>query len=105
MVQIEVKKSDNGDIIGFYVSGHAGFGKSGTDVVCAGVSALVFNCMNSIEEFSDTKFDLIQNEHDGIVDFTCKPPLDGKAILLMQSMFLGARQIQETYGSEYVTLK
>ncbi|MCI9419171.1 MAG: ribosomal-processing cysteine protease Prp [Eubacterium sp.] len=104
MIQIDVKKSESGDIIGFYVSGHAGFSPCGTDVVCAGISVLVFNCINSIEQFSKTRFDLIQNETDGIIDFSCKEPLDDKANLLLRSMFLGVQGIQDTYGSKYVTL-
>lgn len=104
MIQIRVKRSDKDEIIGFHVSGHAGFSQYGTDVVCAGVSALVINCINSIEKFSDTRFDLIQNESDGIIDFICKPPLDEKAVLLMKSMFYGLQEIQDTYGSEYVML-
>lgn len=104
MIQIRVKRSDNDDIVGFHVSGHAGFSQYGTDVVCAGVSALVINCINSIEKFSDTRFDLIQSESDGVIDFTCKMPLDDKAVLLMKSMFYGVQEIQDTYGNEYVTL-
>ena len=105
MIQLETKKSEDGGVIGFYVSGHAGFSESGTDIVCAGVSALVINCMNSIEKFSETKFDLIQNEKDGIIDFTCKQPLDDRAVLLLKSMLFGVKEIQDTYGNEYVTLK
>lgn len=105
MIQVQVKESDDGNVVGFYVSGHAGFSEYGTDVVCAGVSMLVINCMNSIEQFSDTKFDLVQNEKDGIIDFTCKEPLDDKAVLLLKSMFFGIRKIEERYGSGYVKLK
>ncbi len=104
MIQINAKKSESGDIIGFYVSGHAGFSPSGTDIVCAGISVLVFNCINSIEQFSETRFDLIQKEKDGIIDFSCKEPLDDRAKLLLRSMFLGVQGIQDTYGSKYVTL-
>ena len=64
MIEIRIKKSDRGDIIGFHMSGHADYAEHGSDVVCAGVSALVINCINSIEEFTDTKFDLVQNEND-----------------------------------------
>lgn len=103
MIQIREKKSVNGNIIGFHLSGHAGFSQYGTDVVCAGVSALVINCINSVEEFTDTEFDLIQNEEDGLIDFTCKEPVDEKALLLIQSTLYGLSQISESYGSKYVT--
>lgn len=104
MIQIQVKKSEKDTIIGFHVSGHAGFAQRGTDVVCAGVSVLVINCINSIEKFSDTKFDLIHDESDGIIDFTCIEPLDEKAVLLMKSMFFGIQGIQDAYENEYVTV-
>lgn len=104
MIQIEVKQSESGDIVGFYMSGHAEFSECGTDVVCAGVSALAFNCINSIEQFTDTRFNLIQNEKDGMIDFSCQEPLDDRAVLLLKSLFLGVRGIQDAYGSEYVML-
>ena len=104
MIQIHIKKSEHGNIIGFHVSGHAGFSPHGTDVVCAGVFALVINCINSVEQFTDTRFDLSQNESAGVIDFTCKTPVDDKAMLLIRSMIFGIREIENTYGNEYVAL-
>ncbi len=104
MVEIDVRKSEHGNVTGFHVSGHAGFAEHGSDVICAGVSVLVINCINSIEQFSNTKFDLIQNEKDGVIDFTCKEPLDDRAVVLLQSLLYGLKEIQDTYGKEYVIL-
>ena len=104
MVEIDVRKSEHGNVTGFHVSGHAGFAEHGSDVICAGVSVLVINCINSIEHFSNTKFDLIQNEKDGVIDFTCKEPLDDRAVVLLQSLLYGLKEIQDTYGKEYVIL-
>ena len=59
--------------------------------------------INSIEEFTDTKFDLVQNDNDGLLDFTCKEPLDSGAVLLLKSLFKGIQGIQESYGKQYVT--
>lgn len=103
MIEVRVKKSDSGDIIGFHMSGHAGYAEYGSDIVCAGVSTLSINCINSIEEFTDTKFDLVQNDNDGLLDFTCKEPLDSGAVLLLKSLFKGIQGIQESYGKQYVT--
>ena len=104
MVEIDVRKSEHGNVTGFHVSGHAGFAEHGSDVICAGVSVLVINCINSIEQFSNPKFDLIQNEKDGVIDFTCKEPLDDRAVVLLQSLLYGLKEIQDTYGKEYVIL-
>ena len=38
MVEIDVRKSEHGNVTGFHVSGHAGFAEHGSDVICAGVS-------------------------------------------------------------------
>ena len=103
MIEVRVKKSDSGDIIGFHMSGQAGYAEYGSDIVCAGVSTLAINCINSIEEFTDTKFDLVQNDNDGLLDFTCKEPLDSGAVLLLKSLFKGIQGIQESYGKQYVT--
>ena len=43
----------NNTYFGFKISGHADYGCCGKDVVCAGVSALVINTINSIEKFTN----------------------------------------------------
>ena len=103
MIKVTIYKNANSDTMGFYLSGHAGYAEYGSDIVCAGVSTLAINCINSIEEFTDTKFDLVQNDNDGLLDFTCKEPLDSGAVLLLKSLFKGIQGIQESYGKQYVT--
>ena len=39
------------------------------------------------------------------MEFTCKPPLDDRAVVLLQSLFFGVQEIQKKYGNEYVTLQ
>ncbi|MCR5796620.1 MAG: ribosomal-processing cysteine protease Prp [Eubacterium sp.] len=98
-----IKRSDSGRPYGFRISGHAGYSESGTDIVCAGVSALSINTINSIENLTETRFTVDQSDKDnGILELTCKEPVDDKAILLLESLDLGIREIEKTY-SEYVT--
>lgn len=40
----------DGKAVGFCVSGHAGYGESGNDIVCAGVSSAVMLTANAITE-------------------------------------------------------
>lgn len=103
MIKIHVKRSDSGNIIGFQVSGHAGFADYGNDIVCASVSVLVINCINSIEKYSPTtKIVTKEDEQAGLIDFSCEQP-DEYAILLMNSLLLGLQGIQESYGTKYIT--
>ena len=59
----------SGDIIGFQSKGHAGHGMRGTDVVCASVSALIINTINSIEKLTHDKFDENINDRRAIIEF------------------------------------
>ena len=43
-------------VTGFRIEGHAGYAKHGKDIVCAAVSALVMNTMNSIHSFTSDVF-------------------------------------------------
>ena len=54
MTSITVIKEDN-RIIAFTCNGHAGYAKESEDIVCAAISMLVINTINSIEALTSTK--------------------------------------------------
>ena len=68
------------------IDGHAGYAEAGKDIVCAGVTALTENLIDSIESLTEDK---IQYEiSPGRVDIHYKDlSEDGK--LLVDSFFLG----------------
>ena len=90
--------------IGFDCIGHAGFAESGEDIVCAGVSALVINTMNSIGCLTRAKFSAETDEDTGMIAVRFDRPANHKVRLLMDSMILGLQGIQENYGDEYIAL-
>ena len=49
MITITVKKR-NGNYLEFVSKGHAGYAEEGQDIVCAAVSVLVINTVNSLED-------------------------------------------------------
>lgn len=51
------------DVQTLMVSGHANFAQYGKDIVCAGVSAIVFGGMNALESFKDN-VEFIQKENE-----------------------------------------
>ena len=52
------------------VIGHSGYAEAGSDIICAGVSALVINTINSIETFHrGFCIILIQKRQSGLIDF------------------------------------
>ena len=50
MINVQAKK-ENGHYKSFHINGHAMYAEAGSDIVCAAVSALVINTINSIEEW------------------------------------------------------
>ncbi len=100
MITISVYKNADGKLIGFRSTGHAGFAESGQDIVCAAVSALIINTVNSIETFTSDTFDI--KEDVGMVDFKIISNPGNDSTLLLNSLFLGLNGIREDYGKQYI---
>ena len=91
MTTVTIYQTKNGIYKGFELSGHAGYAKSGADIVCAAISMLTTNTINSIETFTDDFFSYEENASD-------------KSQLLISSMVLGLSQLEKSYR-KYVRLK
>ena len=102
MITIEIRKSGN-EYVGFSSKGHAGYAEEGYDIICAAVSVLTVNTINSIEKFTEDAFKA--EAADGMVrwKFT-EIPLSKEANLLMDSLVLGLKDIQENYGKKYIKI-
>ena len=87
---------------GFRSSGHAGYAEEGSDIICAAVSVLSLNTLNSIEAFTEDEFS--GEQEDGSLTCTFPEPLSEKAALLMDSMVLGLTDIQKSYGKPYIRI-
>ncbi len=105
MIEITRIKNENDENIGFRCVGHAGFARRGKDIVCASVSALVLNTINSIEAFTEDKFSCAQEEKSGLIEFIIVSEVSKESALLMDTLFLGLTQIQNDYGKRFITVK
>ena len=103
MTKISVFMKD-GIYTGFEVDGHAGYAESGEDVVCAGISALVLNTMNSIEAFTEDGFSYEADPKTGHIKFQFETTISHDSELLMNSLVLGLQGVKEEYGKEYMKL-
>ena len=102
MITIKVRKK-NGSYEEFISKGHAGYAEAGQDIVCAAVSALIINTVNSLEKFTDDNFDV--HEKDGFVYIHFRNNLSERAMLLMDSLLLGLTEIAGSYNNRYLTVK
>ena len=102
MIKVEINKKNN-VIESIHCKGHAGYAEEGYDIICAAVSVLTVNTINSIEKFTEDAFKA--EAKDGMVrwKFT-ELPLSKEANLLMDSLVLGLMDIQENYGKKYIKI-
>ncbi|MEQ9763768.1 ribosomal-processing cysteine protease Prp [Streptococcus jiangjianxini] len=98
----------NQRLVSVEITGHAGSGEFGYDIVCAAVSTLSINLVNSIEVLTDCTADVTIDEIDGgymkitLSDLTDLK--DEKVQLLFESFLLGMTSLAEN-SQEFVTTK
>ena len=66
-----------GRIVGFESEGHAGYAESGSDIVCAAVSALLISCVNGLETAAHVEPIVRQNDEIGYLKAELPEALDG----------------------------
>ncbi len=103
MITITILQNKDKSFVGFDCIGHAGYAEEGEDIVCAGVSALVINTVNSLACLTKTKFDTDTEEETGKLSVLFKGETDSEADLLMRSLVLGLQGIQDSY-KDYIHL-
>lgn len=104
MIQITIYQGHEKEYKRFRCIGHSGYSESGSDIICAAVSILVINTMNSIEEFTSTKLQVKADEDTGLIDCRLVGSIDHDTELLIRTMILGLQGIQEDYGNDYIIL-
>ena len=65
-----------GRIVGFESEGHAGYAESGSDIVCAAVSALLISCANALESAAHVEPIVRQNDDIGYLKAELPNALD-----------------------------
>lgn len=102
MTKIRIYKDSAGSYKGFQCRDHAGSGEYGFDIVCAAISVLTINTVNSLEQLTKDTFDLTQQEELGLIQVIFRDSLSAAGQLLMDSYVLGLESIREEYGSSYI---
>ena len=105
MTEITIYKNREGAFLGFDCLGHAGYADAGEDIVCAGISALVINTVNAVEQYTGQPHTTEADEKSGEIRLRFTSPVEHDAELLMKSMVLGLRGIQNNYGNRFIHLR
>ena len=105
MTQITFHKTTAGEYQGFTCDGHAGYANHGKDIVCASISVLVINTINSLEQITGEQMQVDTDEDSGVIQCNfVNQPLKETSKALMDSLVLGLTQIEKQYGKSYCKL-
>ena len=86
-------------------NGHAGFAEYGEDIVCAAISVLTINLINSIDSFTEDEIEVDQDEDKGIIRIRFENAPSHDADLLLRSFELGVDSIFRQYGKKFLNIK
>lgn len=92
---------ENDKLIGFKCDGHANYSYFGNDIVCAAVSVLTINTINSLEVIAHKQVDVF--EEDGYIEYRIRGKPSVQSNILLQSAKLGYESIADEY-KKYVTI-
>ena len=104
MTHVSIIKTRNGEYKGFNCIGHSGYADAGEDIVCAAISVLVINTINSLEQLAGEKFELVTGEEEGLIDCRFVSTINENSKLLLDSMVLGLQEIKKQYGKTFIDL-
>ncbi len=105
MITITIYKDPQGRYKGFRTNGHAQSAEYGKDIVCAAVSMLVINTINSMESLLQEAFTCNEDSNTGTIELRFHKIPQSGSILLMDSMVLGLNEVKKQYGKKYILLK
>jgi uncharacterized protein YsxB (DUF464 family) len=101
-------KNKNGLIYKFFVLGRTNYAENGKDIVASATSVLTINTVNSLDQLTDTKINVKQEEISGMpyvemeMEYFKSDVGKEKANVLIDSFMLGLKQINEMYGEKYL---
>ena len=105
MTTVIIRKTVDGSYQGFTCMGHSGYAGKGSDIVCASVSVLVINAVNSLEKLAGQKMEVSANDDTGFIHCRFSATLSYEGKLFIDSMIMGLSEIAKQYGRKYLTLK
>ncbi len=104
MISVTIHLNNQQECVGFQTLGHAEYADPGYDIICAAVSVLTLNTINSIQQFTESKFHYEEEQSSGKMVFHLEGDASPEAKLLLSSMVLGLQGIQDSYGKKFLCL-
>lgn len=105
MINISIVEDEVGSIRGFEIRGHSGYAESGSDVVCAAVSALAYTAVGAIKDmYKEPAWETKDGYMKCIVSSDVTKDNQGVVAIILNTIVIGFRQIELSY-SKYVRVE
>lgn len=102
MIKVTIDYAPQERIVSFTLSGHSDFAKKGSDIVCAGVSAVSFGTVNAIMSLTDVNPEIEQGGEGGylrcVIPEELSEDTQEKVQLLLNGMLISLQTIERDYG-------
>jgi uncharacterized protein YsxB (DUF464 family) len=105
MTTVVIRRNQKKEYLSFTCMGHAGFAKGKQDILCAAISILVINTVNTLEELAGEKLRVSQNEETGFIQCEFLEKLQEKSAFLLDAMVFGLKNLKSEYGDKYLQIR
>ena len=103
MIHIEIQRDSRGIYRSFRCTGHADYAEAGSDIICAGVSALVIHTGNCIQDLNHENPVVHADEtNGGYLEMIFRGEPSGQSGYLIDCMIHGLDWIIRQYGTTYL---
>jgi uncharacterized protein YsxB (DUF464 family) len=96
MIKVKIWR-DGGRITACEVTGHAGAGEKGKDIVCAAVSALAETALLGLVRYVGVRLDYKVVRRPAMLAFALEGAPNDKTDAILETMLLGLAEIARTY--------
>ena len=107
MTDVTITRKNN-HIVAVEASGHTGYGESGEDIVCAGISTLIQSALLGLLQVAQINVKYTVNEKEGSLRFTLPENLSDNerhdADVILNTMLCGLNDFYTEY-SDYINLE
>lgn len=107
MIHVWINRNAEDHIVEMTLDGHADYAESGSDIVCAAVSALSIGIVNSIEHFLGIELHSIDEAEQGFMWIRTPEGLDSARVeqfqLLLRTLAFSLQGIADQYP-EYIEI-
>ena len=100
MTTVQVRRDEKG-VCGLTVKGHAGYARSGKDIVCAAASVLITTCANALQSVADISPVLEVTENPALIAMDLpeglSPEKDHDARIILTAILQGFKDVAAQY--------